>query len=74
MTAPTDRHGLPLRPRFRHGNQDRFLTRDGHALDAGRAELAAPAVPAAALAAEAGGAAGRGLHDAVVARREPVNR
>ncbi|MGW7244282.1 hypothetical protein [Streptomyces sp. NPDC054804] len=31
MTAAIDRRGLPLRPRFRRGNEDRYLTGDGHA-------------------------------------------
>ncbi|MEU2354560.1 hypothetical protein ABZ599_16585 [Streptomyces misionensis] len=33
MTATSDRQGLPLRPRFRHGNEDRYLTSDGYAFD-----------------------------------------
>jgi hypothetical protein len=31
MTATTDRHGLPLRPRFRHSTDERHLTIGGHA-------------------------------------------
>ncbi|MFG3532857.1 hypothetical protein ACGF8B_40055 [Streptomyces sp. NPDC047917] len=31
MTASTDRQGAPLRPRFLHGSEDRYLTSGGHA-------------------------------------------
>lgn len=29
----TDRQGLPLRPRFRAGNKDRYVSSGGHAFD-----------------------------------------